>query len=243
MTSNTSRSVTIFSGRAYLELTQTDVDNEISRLVDTQRQVVISFYNTPDRSNSELTSAFKVVGMPKTFLLFSAKTTSELYRIYRNIFILCNDTKKANSEMCKKTVNSKIKWHESNKRKRSVNNEITFLSKDNEELTEGKRLYSISYAWGTITFKDEIDSSTNYLHTNSTSLEKLYMYYSPKTNYNWITLNREKDFKRTTLEKTKFEYLVDRTIRIQNTTSCMTKTIVNTAVRVTFRNCLDSADR
>ena len=94
MTSNTSRSVTIFSGRAYLELTQTDVDNEISRLVDTQREVVISFYNTPDRSNSELTSAFKVVGMPKTFLLFSAKTTSELYRIYRNIFILCNDTKR-----------------------------------------------------------------------------------------------------------------------------------------------------
>ena len=92
-------------------------------------------------------------------------------------------------------------------------------------------MYSISYAWGTITFKDEIDSSTNYLHTNSTSLEKLYMYYSPKTNYNWITLNREKDFKGTTLENTKFEYLVDGTIRIQNTTSCMTKTIVNTALR------------
>ena len=69
------------------------------------------------------------------------------------------------------------------------------------------------------------------------------MYYSPKTNYNWITLNREKDFKGTTLENTKFEYLVDGTIRIQNTTSCMTKTIVNTAVKVTFRNCLDSADR
>ena len=145
--------------------------------------------------------------------------------------------------MCKKTLNSKIKWHESNKRKRSVNNEITFLSKDNEELTEGKRLYSISYAWGTITLKDEIDSSTNYLHTNSTSLEKLYMYYSPKTNYNLITLNREKDFKRTTLEKTKFEYLVDPTIRIQNTTSCMMKTMVNTEPRITFRNCLDSTDR
>jgi hypothetical protein len=243
MTTNTSGSVTIFSGRAYLELTQTDENNDISRLVDTQRQVEISFYNTPDRSNSELSSAFKVVGMPKTFLLFPVKTTSELYRIYKNIFILCNDTKIADSELCKKTLNSKIKWHESNQRKRSVNNEITFLSKDDEELTEGKRLYSISYAWGTISLKDEIDTSTNYLYTNSTSLEKLYMFYSPKTKYNWITLNRENDFKRTALEATKFEYLVDRTIRIQNTTSCMTKTITNTVLRVTFKNCLDSTDR
>jgi hypothetical protein len=86
MTSNTSGSVTIFGGRAYLELTQTDEDNAISRLVDTQRQVEISFYNTPDRSNSELSSAFKVVGMPKTFLLFPPKTTSELYRIYKKNF-------------------------------------------------------------------------------------------------------------------------------------------------------------
>jgi hypothetical protein len=42
-----------------------------------------------------------------------------------------------------------------------------------------------------------------------------------------------------TLEKTKFEYLVDRTIRIQNTTSCMVKS----GSRITFKNCKDSADR
>ena len=64
ITSNTSSSIPIFSGRAYLELTQTDVNNNISRLVDTQRQVEISFFNTPDRSNSELPSVFKVVGIP-----------------------------------------------------------------------------------------------------------------------------------------------------------------------------------
>ena len=43
MTTNTSNSIPIFSGRAYLELTQTDVNNNISRLVDTQRQTEISF--------------------------------------------------------------------------------------------------------------------------------------------------------------------------------------------------------
>ena len=138
--------------------------------------------------------------------------------------------------MCKKTLNSKIKWHESNQHKRSVNNDITFLSKEDEELTEGKRLYSISYAWGTITLKDEIN--TNNLPTNSKSLEKLYMTYSPEDKYNWITLNRESVFKKTS-ETTKFEYLVDRTIRVQNTTSCMAKS----GTRITFRNCLDSTDR
>jgi hypothetical protein len=109
ITSNTSSSIPIFGGRAYLELTQTDVNNNISRLVDTQRQVEISFYNTPDRSNSELPSVFKVVGIPQTFLLFHPKTTNELYRIYKNIFIICNDTEKAESDLCKKTLNSKIK--------------------------------------------------------------------------------------------------------------------------------------
>ena len=42
-----------------------------------------------------------------------------------------------------------------------------------------------------------------------------------------------------TFEKTKFEYLVDRTIRVQNTTSCM----VRSGSRITFRNCLNSTDR
>ncbi len=60
----------LFHGQGYLELTQTDINNNISRLVDTQRQVEISFYNIPDRYNTELQAAFEVVGMPKTSLLF-----------------------------------------------------------------------------------------------------------------------------------------------------------------------------
>ena len=49
ITSNFSSTVTLFKGQGYLELTQTDVNNNISRLVDTQRQIEISFYNIPDR--------------------------------------------------------------------------------------------------------------------------------------------------------------------------------------------------
>ena len=43
ITSNFSSTVTLFNGQGYLELTQTDVNNNISRLVDTQRQIEISF--------------------------------------------------------------------------------------------------------------------------------------------------------------------------------------------------------
>ena len=69
ITSNFSSTIPLFDGQGYLELTQTDVNNNISRLVDTKRQIEISFYNNPDRL-TYVQAAFPVVGMPKTFLIF-----------------------------------------------------------------------------------------------------------------------------------------------------------------------------
>ena len=95
MTTNTSGSVTIFSGRAYLELTQTEENNDISRLVDTQRQVEISFYNTPGRSNSELSSAFKAVGMSKTVVPSSSQQKLQANSIeYTKTFLFSVMTQK-----------------------------------------------------------------------------------------------------------------------------------------------------
>ena len=186
-----------------------------------------------------MSPVFSVVGMPKTFLQFPLKTTNALYKVYKNIIILCNNTQKAESQLCKDTLTLKVKWDRHHQPKRSIRNQITFLSKEDEGLTEGKRLYSISYAGGTITLKDEVDLTTNPLPSTTKSLQKLYMFYSPNPMYNWITLNHESDFTKMTFEKTKFEYLVDRTIRVQNTTSCM----VRSGSRITFRNCLNSTDR
>ena len=119
-----------------------------------------------------------MVGIPKTFLLFPAKTTSgELYRIYKNIFIICNQTEKAESNLCKKKLNSKIKWHESNQQKRSIPDEVKFLHSEGDELTDENRLYKISYAWGTLTLKEKLDKKSDDPFNSQKILEKLYMYF------------------------------------------------------------------
>jgi hypothetical protein len=247
ITSNTSSSIPIFSGQAYLELTQTNENNNISRLVDTQRQVEISFYNTPDRSNSELPSVFKVAGIPQTFLLFPPKTTNELYRIYKNIFIICNNTEKAESDLCKKTLNSKIKWHESNQQKRSIPDEVKFVHSEDEELADENRLYKISYAWGTLTLKDKINRESGDPFNSEETLEKLYMYESPYQNY--IVLRTESDFTNNVeLQKTEFEHLIDHTIRLKDTTSCMAVDATNTVTflppnAMAFTPCFEDIER
>ena len=245
ITSNFSSTVTLFDGQGYLELTQTDVKNNISRLVDTQRQIEINFYNIPDRL-SYVQASFPVVGMPKTFLIFPTNTSENLYQIHKHAFLICKHLDKVNLEFCKHFQTDAWPGHH-NRRKRNISQEVKFIYNKEEEVTEDNRLYSISYAWGTITLKDEVDLTTNYLPSTTKSSEKLYMSYSPKAMYDtktgvmydWITLHRESGFNRKTFEKTKFEYLVDRTIRIQNTTSCMVKS----GTRITFKNCNDTTDR
>ena len=134
--------------------------------------------------------------MPKTFLLFPAITTSEFYQIYKNIFILCNDSKKAESELCKKSLDSKIKWYKSNQQKRSIPDEIKFLHSEDEEKSEENRLFSIiSYTWGTITLKDKLDPENDDPFNSDKTLEKLYMYYRYNSPHmNWIVLRTESEF-------------------------------------------------
>jgi hypothetical protein len=160
-----------------------------------------------------------------------------LYHIYRHTFLICKNPAKATSEFCKHLQKDAWPGHH-NRRKRNISQEVKFIYNKDEEVTEDNRLYSISYAWGTITLKDEVDLAPNYISSTIKSLQKLYMFYSPNPGYNWITLNRESDFTKMTFEKTKFEYLVDGTIRVQNTTSCM----VRSGPKITFKNCLDSTD-
>jgi regulator of replication initiation timing len=172
ITSNFSSTVTLFKGQGYLELTQTDVNNNISRLVDTQRQIEISFYNIPDRLNYDQ-ATFPVVGMPKTFLIFPTNTSENLYQIYRHAFLICKTAlDKANSEFCKHFQTDAWPGHH-NRRKRNISQNVKFIYNKDEEVTEDNRLYSISYAWGTITLKDEVDLTTNYLPSTTQSLEKL----------------------------------------------------------------------
>ena len=142
--------------------------------------------------------------MPKTFLEFPTNTSENLYRIYKHTFVLCKDQEKVASELCRNLREDAWPGNH-NRRKRFISEEVQFIHNKDEEVTEDNRLYSISYAWGTITLKDEIHLITNYLPSTTKSLEKLFMFYSSKAMYNWITLNRESDFTKMTFEKTKFE--------------------------------------
>ncbi len=245
ITSNTSSSIPIFSGHAYLELTQTDVNNNISRLVDTQRQIEIIFNNTPDRHNPELSAVFPVVGMPKTFLSFQTNTTDYLYRIYKNIFLICKNPQKADSDLCKNI--RKERWHESHQLKRSIPDKVKFLHGEEEEMGDGNRLYKISYAWGTLTLKDKINRESDDPFNSEETLEKLYMYESPFHNY--IVLRTESDFtKDVELRKTEFEHLIDHTIRLKDTTSCMAVDATNTITflppnAIAFTPCFEDIER
>ena len=59
------------------------------------------------------------------------------------------------------------------------------------------------------------------------TLEKLYMYESPFQNY--TVLRTESDFTNNAeLQKTEFEHLIDRTIRLKDTASCMAVDTTNT---------------
>ncbi len=124
----------MFDGQGYLELTQTDVKNNISRLVDTQRQIEISFYNIPDRS-SYVQASFPVVGMPKTFLIFPTNTSEKLYQIHRHAFLICKIQPAPNSEFCKHFQTDAWPGHH-NRRKRNISQEVKFIYNKEEEVAE-----------------------------------------------------------------------------------------------------------
>lgn len=98
--SMSSYSKIIFKGEGYLELTQTNHVN-ISRLLDSQRQIEISFFNKPDYNNNEMAQpGFKVVGMPKTFLVFPGSTTTVLYKNFKLSLPSCKGKADVNILSC-----------------------------------------------------------------------------------------------------------------------------------------------
>jgi hypothetical protein len=65
------------------------------------------------------------------------------------------------------------------------------------------------------------------------------MFYTPREQTNWIDLRNESDFK-INERKTTFEYLVDYTIRLKDTTSCM---VAGKSIsEITFSPCFKETD-
>ncbi|EFX73347.1 hypothetical protein DAPPUDRAFT_109816 [Daphnia pulex] len=102
----------LLHGMAYVELTQTDEKNNISRLIDNKRQIKITFFNNPDASETKH-PIFPVEGMPKTFLLFPSDTNKILFRIYSYRIILpCKNSNNTKSALCR-TLLKENEWKES----------------------------------------------------------------------------------------------------------------------------------
>jgi len=226
----------LLHGMAYVELTQTDEKNNISRLIDNTRQIEITFFNNPDASETK-NPIFAVEGMPKTFLLFPSDTNKILFRIYSNVFLPCKNLNSTKSTLCR-TLPNENDWKESNEHRqtRSINSEIQFLlTHEDEEAAAGKRLYSISYAWGTL----QLGTPRMIPNPNKTKIEKevqVFMTYEINKPARGIQLYSVLDPTKPLPYGRHFEYIVDHTIRIKQTPFCMVA--LNNSF-ISFKNCTE----
>ena len=206
----------LFHGQAYIELTQTDEHNNRSRLVDNLRQIEITFYNTP--TLRELRQPlFAVEGIPKTFLLFPTSTNDRLYRIYKNVFASCENH--TLTPLCR-TLLKDSEWRE-NRAERSIAAEIQFLlNHEDADTASGKRLYSISYAWGTL----QLGNPRMITDSTKTKIEKevqVFVSYDKSNPKREVQLYSHIDPETPLPEGRNFEYIVDHTIRIRQEPFCM----------------------
>ena len=67
------------------------------------------------------------------------------------------------------------------------------------------------------------------------------IYTSQQTDTDWIMIRTESEFQsHDNLRKTEFKYLIDRTIRLNGTTTCM---VVETTNAITFTLCFEDVER
>jgi hypothetical protein len=79
-------------------------------------------------------------------------------------------------------------------------------------------------------------------HSTAIELEKLYMFYTPHEQTDWIDLHNETELQNNgKTKKTAFEHLVDHTIRLKDTTSCMV--VGKTTSEITFKPCSKDTER
>ena len=221
---NSSGSTTLFQGNAKIELTELSVHNNISRLIDSNRQVEISFYSIGDHSIKFIPGpVFQILGMPKTFLTFPQNTSNAIYNNFKSAVLECDRNNQ--SDFCTNLIKhdnwSRDKEEKQGERPtRSITSEVAFLLNNADaDVEEDKRLYSLSYAWGTI----RLGHPRSIALTDNKSVEVIVYLTQQSVNqssmamlYNQINLNDVLP------EESKFEYLVDNTIRIQQTESCLT---------------------
>ncbi|KAK4007198.1 hypothetical protein OUZ56_012358 [Daphnia magna] len=216
-TTNSSYTQTLLKGKGYLEIPREPESDNSSRLYDTSRQIEISFLNKPDKDIVPI--GHKMVGIPLTYLTFPAETTKMFYEMFKNTIATCLKNTNLATPVCED-----YRELYKSRPQRSLLQEVHFLfdiQVEDEQL--GIRFYSISYAWGTLRLALRrpkiIKEDRKIVQKNAT----IYFTYESGSRNPLITYSQ--------LSKddplppgSKFEYIVDQTIRVQNTHICITET-------------------
>ncbi|KAK4017564.1 hypothetical protein OUZ56_033070 [Daphnia magna] len=216
-TTNSSYTQTLLKGKGYLELPREPESDNSSRLYDTSRQIEISFLNKPDKDIAPV--GHKVVGIPLTYLTFPAETTKILYEMFKNTIATCLKNTNLATPVCED-----YRELYKSRPQRSLLQEVHFLfdtQVEDEQL--GIRLYSISYAWGTLRLAHR---RPKIIKEDGKIVQKditIYITYesgsrNPLTTYGQLSKDDPLP------SGSKFEYIVDQTIRVQNTHICITET-------------------
>ncbi|XP_045035875.1 LOW QUALITY PROTEIN: uncharacterized protein LOC123476928 [Daphnia magna] len=214
---NSSNSQIIFKGEGYIELTNSMINVNTSRLLDNNKQIEITFSNKPDINNKEFAQpGFKVVGMPLTFLIFPNQVNVDTWS--------CNEYADP--------IASKVK--------RSTNNEIEFLDNRAKKEAMGKRLYSISYAWGSIRMGNPIITNVeeNGIMTKKDTIA--YLMVNGSSINTQVSVHNQYDIQDPLPTGTKFEYIVDHSIRFMNTNICI---VANENNQIMAENCTEKTSR
>ncbi|KAK4045309.1 hypothetical protein OUZ56_032847 [Daphnia magna] len=209
--------ITLLKGKGYLEIPREPESDNSSRLYDTSRQIEISFLNKPDKDIVPIGQ--KVVKIPLTYLTFPAETKKILYEMFKNTIATCLENTNLAIPVCKD-----YRELYKSRPQRSLLQEIHYLfdtQVEDEQL--GIRLYSISYAWGTLRLAHR---RPKIIKENGKIVQKdatIYITYESGSRNPLITYSQ--------LSKddplppgSKFEYIVDQTIRVQNTHICIMET-------------------
>ncbi|KAI9557148.1 hypothetical protein GHT06_016955 [Daphnia sinensis] len=216
-TTNHSFSQTLLKGKGYLEIPRTPEINNSSRLYDDIRQIEISFLNKPDKDVAA--TGFKVTGIPLTYLTFPAETTKILYETFKATINICLK----NTNLITSVYEEYRDLHKS-RPQRSLLQEVKFLFNTpikDEQL--GIRLYSISYAWGTIRL---VHKKAKVIYEEGKISQQNATLYQPG-NSNSLTTYPQLSADEVLPSGTEFEYTVDDTITIQNSNICITETTNN----------------
>ncbi|KAI9558386.1 hypothetical protein GHT06_015162 [Daphnia sinensis] len=145
-------------------------------------------------------------------------STMQLYKLYKNTLSSCMDQTNIDSWACNEYATTK-------RSKNSIQQEVKFLLNQPFEEELGKRLYSISYAWGSIRL-----GHPKLTRNENKEKQDTIIYIKISDAQKQVTVHNQYDIEEKLPNGTDFEYLVDQTIRIRNTSTCITITETNNII-------------